>query len=203
MARVKRRYHSDVRRASARGTREAIVTAARRLFATRGYVATPIDAIAREAGVAVQTVYAVFGSKRAMLLAMLDTMDDQADVGAVRDAMANGSATAQRKAIARFFGRLFTRGGDVIEAARAAGAADRELAALTAKGVARHRTFARGVVNGWSRAGLLRRGLSPRDASDALAAISSYSVFAELRASGWSVSRYERWLYEAIGRLLL
>lgn len=204
MAGVKRHYHSEVRQTSARETREAIVAAARRLFAARGYAATPIDAIARKAGVAVQTVYAVFGSKRAILLAMSDAIDDQAEVGTMRAAFAPGVAVEeQRRALARFFTRLFTRGGDVIEAARGAGAADPELRALMVEGVKRHHRETRRVATAWSRAGALRPGLSAREAGDTLATITSYPVFAELRTAGWSVRRYERWLNQAIDRLIL
>ena len=84
---VKRRYHSEVRAAAAVGTRAAITAAARRLFASRGYTATPIDRIAREAGVAVPTVYAAFGTKGAILESVLDTMEHEADVGALTNAM--------------------------------------------------------------------------------------------------------------------
>lgn len=201
MARVKRAYQSPSRTQSAQRTREAILAAARGLFASRGFAATPIDAIAREAGVAAPTVYAVFGSKRAILLSMLDVVDEEAEVGALRAVLASGSVDEQREAIARFFGRLFTRGGDMMAAAREAGAADAELRALAAKGIERHRREMRKVVSGWHRAGALRKGLSARDAGDALAAVTSYTVFADLRASGWSVKKYERWVADAMARL--
>ena len=48
-------------------TRRRILDAARHRFFEDGYAATTLKAIATEAGVAVQTVYAVFGSKAAML----------------------------------------------------------------------------------------------------------------------------------------
>jgi AcrR family transcriptional regulator len=56
----------------ARRTRARIVQAATRLFLDRGYVATTVDAIAREAGVAAATVYQAFGTKQAILAAGLD-----------------------------------------------------------------------------------------------------------------------------------
>jgi AcrR family transcriptional regulator len=203
MGSVKRSYHSEVRQRAAGATRDAILAAARRLFASRGFAATPVDAIAREAGVAVPTVYVVFGSKRAILLAMLDVIDEQAEAGALRPVLAQGSVGDQREAIARFLGRLFTRGGDIIEAARMAGSGDPELRAMTEKGRERHRDETRKVALAWSRAGALRPGLSARDAGDALAAITSYAVFADLMASGWSVRKYETWIGDAMGRLIL
>lgn len=203
MARVKRKYESAVRTESAQRTREAIAKAARRLFAARGFAGTPIESIAQEAGVSVQTVYAVFRTKRAVLLSMLDAVDDQADVGALRAQLAGGSVAAQRKAVARFMTRLFTRGGDIIVATRAAGAADPELRALLKKGLERHRRGSRAIIASWSKAGALRRGLSAADAADALDAITSFAIYAELRSAGWSARKYEQWLNDAIERLVL
>jgi TetR/AcrR family transcriptional regulator of autoinduction and epiphytic fitness len=65
--RTKRKYVSHRRQAQARETQSQIVQASRRLFIERGYTGTTIEQIAVEAGVAVETVYATFGSKRAVL----------------------------------------------------------------------------------------------------------------------------------------
>src|SRR5512134_811825 len=62
----------DRRARHAAATRARIVEAAGRLFAERGYAATTIDAVAAEADVAVETVYARFKNKRNLLAAYLD-----------------------------------------------------------------------------------------------------------------------------------
>lgn len=49
-----------------------MVEAARRLFLRDGYASTTIQALAKEADVAVQTVYASFGSKREVLKELFD-----------------------------------------------------------------------------------------------------------------------------------
>src|SRR5215216_2875086 len=59
----KRAYNAALRQEQARFTRQRILEAARRLFVSRGYSTVTIDEIAREAGVAYQTVYAVFRTK--------------------------------------------------------------------------------------------------------------------------------------------
>src|SRR5690242_14191040 len=51
--------------------RARIAEAAFRLFAENGYAATTMDAIAREAGVAVQTVYFTFHTKAEVLIEAL------------------------------------------------------------------------------------------------------------------------------------
>ena len=63
----------DRRARQAAATRARIIEAAGRLFAERGYGATTIDAVATEADVAVETVYARFKNKRNLLEAYLDT----------------------------------------------------------------------------------------------------------------------------------
>src|SRR3954462_8547283 len=78
-ASAKRSYQSPRRRASAADTRLAVIAAATRLFAERGW-ATSVRDIAREAGVAVETVYSVVGSKRELLkvaLAVAIVGDDE------------------------------------------------------------------------------------------------------------------------------
>ena len=200
---VKRRYHSELRAAAAEGTRAAITAAARRLFASRGYTATPIDRIAREAGVAVPTVYAAFGTKGAILESVIDAMEQEADVGAVEAALEGAPVAAQRDALARFMTQLFTKGADVIVAARAAGDSDAGLRALARKGMERHREGMKKTAAAWAKAGALRQGLGRAEAGEILSAITSYTLFAELKAAGWSPRKYEAWLADSINRLIL
>jgi AcrR family transcriptional regulator len=60
------------RQLQARQTSTRIAATAARLFAERGYQGTPMDAIAAEAGVAVQTVYFSFRTKPELLIASYD-----------------------------------------------------------------------------------------------------------------------------------
>jgi AcrR family transcriptional regulator len=68
---------------SAQATRGAIVSAASRLFFERGYHGTGIDDVAGAAGVAVQTIYNSVGSKRELLVQVLDYADDLLRTGLV------------------------------------------------------------------------------------------------------------------------
>src|SRR5689334_15071718 len=54
------------------GPRQTIRDAAEKLFLAQGYAATSIAAIAEEAGVAPETVYATFKNKRALLKELID-----------------------------------------------------------------------------------------------------------------------------------
>src|SRR5262244_2945653 len=64
------RYDSPRRREQADATRRAILDAAERLFGVRGYAGTSVGEIAEAAGVALKTVYAVFGTKAEVLRAL-------------------------------------------------------------------------------------------------------------------------------------
>ncbi len=72
MSGVDRERRLGPRAARARETRQRVVDAALRLFVEHGYMPTTMSAIAKEAGVAVQTLYLGFGSKAAILAAALD-----------------------------------------------------------------------------------------------------------------------------------
>ena len=70
----RRRYSSKRRAQQAAQTREDVVDAAVGLFATAGWSGTTLTALASRAGVAVETVYAGFGSKKQVLRAVLDAL---------------------------------------------------------------------------------------------------------------------------------
>src|SRR3954453_15352882 len=68
----KRKYSSLVRDEQAARTRARILDAASDLFLERGYARTTMKDIADRAGVARDTVHAVFGSKARVLTALID-----------------------------------------------------------------------------------------------------------------------------------
>ena len=74
---------STRRAQQALATRTDILRAARSLFVQRGYAGTSMADIAAEADVAVQTIYASCGSKGALVIALVDFIDEEADVPAL------------------------------------------------------------------------------------------------------------------------
>ncbi len=75
-----RQYDSTRRQEQARQTRRLILEAARALFCERGYAGATVEAIAEEAQVAPETVYAIYASKRGLLAQLIDVTvggDDQ------------------------------------------------------------------------------------------------------------------------------
>jgi AcrR family transcriptional regulator len=135
---VKRRpYDSSRRQAQARHTRAAIITAAGRLFADGGYGPTTMEAIALEAGVAVQTVYAVFGTKAGVVAALRDdrlTGDDQPvavrDRSWYADMLAAPDVADRLSKLAEGVTQIHVRTGLVNRLIRDAAGVDPDLAAL-------------------------------------------------------------------------
>src|SRR5512141_2818738 len=69
---TKRTYDSSRRRAGATETRTRILAVAYKLFTQRGYTGVTMQAIADDAGVAMQTVYAIFKNKRKVLTTLFN-----------------------------------------------------------------------------------------------------------------------------------
>ncbi|HEY7789956.1 MAG TPA: TetR/AcrR family transcriptional regulator [Vicinamibacterales bacterium] len=200
----RRPYHSPKRAQQAEHTRQRLAASARRLFARDGYGPTTIESIAADAGVSVQTFYATFGSKRAVLLSLLDRFEAEADVGtllrAVRD---SPEPRAQLHAMVAFGARLFEQAADIIAIARTAGREEPDLVELFQSGERRRRDGQAPIVRAWHRAGALRPGLATRHAADILWTMASEDVYGLLVGQcGWPVSRYQQWLEGALGDLL-
>jgi AcrR family transcriptional regulator len=69
---ARRRYSSRLRQQQAGQTRDQVLAAAADLFEQSGWAGTTVGAIARHAGVAVETVYSGFGAKKQLLRAVVD-----------------------------------------------------------------------------------------------------------------------------------
>jgi len=68
----KRAYHAPQRAAAAARTREAIVTAAKDAFERLGWSGATMRGVARQAGVSVKTVEALYGTKAELLKEAID-----------------------------------------------------------------------------------------------------------------------------------
>lgn len=175
---VKRAYRSPRRQEQAQRTRQAILIAARGLFVAQGYGATTIEAIARDAGVAVQTVYAAFGSKRRMLIALLDRMAAVADPQRLERELsaARGDVKRQLRETLAFTGRFYASGRDLINLARTVSGVEPDLALMWRTGEDRRYRANAALVKEWVRAGRLSAG-SARSVHDLLWALTGPDVF--------------------------
>ena len=197
-----RRYHSPRRKEQAEATRREILDAAERLFVKNGYVATSMAAIAKEAGVALKTVYLGFETKSGLLRALwhrnlrggledvpvgeqdwfLEVLDEPDPARALR---LNARNSRQVK----------TRIAPLGEVLLTAAAADPEIDALSKRIWSQFYDNQRDVVKALHRRRALKRGLGVDRAADILWTLNhprTYLLLLEER--GWTPEEYERWL---------
>ena len=207
---VKRRYNNSRRQAQVRATRLTVVEAAKRLFTEHGYPATTIEAIAEAAEVPLPTVYRLFGSKRALLTAVLDTSfggDDQpiafADRPAVRAARAEPDPVKMVDAFARIVRELMDRSSAIQHVLATAAQVDPDAAELLAKTRQQRHTGQSRIVAALDARGALDPGLDTSEAADMVYALLSPEVHRILTVErGWPADRYERWIARSLGTLL-
>ena len=200
---VKRKYSSAKREAQARETRRSILEAAHELFVANGYAATTIKAIADRGGVAVQTVYAVFGSKRELLRQLIEsaiTGDDEplpiTDRPEAR-AVADEPDARRRAELDAALSRSITeRVAPIVRVASEAAASDPELAAMMDVVKAARRKEMVGSAK------ILAGPDGSRVHDEAAATL--YVLYSPAVADmligdyGWSAKRYEKWLAHMI-----
>lgn len=189
--------HADV-------TRRAILEAARRLFTELGYANTPIRRLAEDAGVAVQTIYATFGSKPGVLVGLLDLVDQQSVEPIVRRLMAANDPEEVVKLVAAMQRGVREAGGDLLRLVAQGAASDPEVARVWEEGFDRHRQGIAHVCERLRSGGNLRKELSLDDATATMLALTSLEAHDELvHRRGWTHDRYETWLRGALRTALL
>ncbi|HEX5088632.1 MAG TPA: helix-turn-helix domain-containing protein [Nocardioides sp.] len=203
MSRQPRSYDATRRRERAeeerRATQRRVVEAARDLFVTRGYVATTVADIAKEAGVALQSVYNAGKSKAALMHLVVDLAvagDDEevllADRSTFTAVAEQPTAERQVEVIAALIAETMQRLAPVWVAYREAAAVDPTGAAnLEAAHRRRNETFAAmiGMVD------QARLRLPPGEATDTAWAVGSIEVYLLLRSiRGWDHEQYADWL---------
>lgn len=209
---VKRRAYSSPRRAqAARQTKAAILAASRPLFISQGYAGTTVAAIAEDAGVAVDTVYASVGRKpqvfRLLLESALSGTDEEVpalerdyvkQIEATSDAVVKLAVYAE--AVTSIQGRL----APLFVVVRQAAATEPELAALWTSIAERRLTNMRLFAASLQRTGQLRPELSIEKVADIVWSMNSPDYYLLLvKERGWKPEDFQEWLLEAWQRLLL
>lgn len=189
------RYRSPLREHQAAETRRRIASAAMDLFSEHGFGATTVAAIADRAGVSVPTIYAAFGSKGAILKALMTRFEETADTTTWRERVAAEPEPSRKLvAFARWSARLFSTSRAVILAAAGA-ATDPSMVALKAEGDRRRRAGVSDLIAELADAGALQPGLSRRRAIDRAWVLSGLELYLATTVDcGWSDDSYADWL---------
>ncbi|MBF8192881.1 helix-turn-helix transcriptional regulator [Nonomuraea sp. K274] len=207
---------SDVRRVSkrtqkARETRRRILEAAGELFVRDGYGTTNLQDVADKAGVAVQTIYFVFGNKRSLLKELVDVTvagDDEPvatmDRAWFREAMATASAADHLRAHVHGTRGVLGRVAPMTRVLDTAVAMDPEVAALWPQDSDPRYTVQRAAAESLMTKPGARAGVPVEQAADVLYSLLSpelYLQFVEHR--GWSPGRWEDWTHQTLAAQLL
>jgi len=207
---VKRPYQSTLRGAQAQSTREAVIAAAARLFAEKGYAATSIEEIAAAAGVSRATVFTSVGGKAKLLKTALDVaiVGDDEPI-ALPDRPRSKAIRAEpdpRKYLA-LYAELVTemdgRLAAIHEAVRGAAGVDPDARALWESHLAQHRQGAANVIGDLIRKGGLRPDLDPESAADIVWLLGPGTYHMLVHRRGWSPARFQAWLTETFISQLL
>jgi AcrR family transcriptional regulator len=199
------------RERKALATRRRVLDAAEMLFTRDGYAATTMTAIAEAADVAVQTVYAIFGAKRAILTQLLDARivgDDQRTPLRDRaDWQAMERETGPRRQLA-LLASISTQIGNriaaLLEVMAAAAGSDPEIAATYQRQQEARYKDQRRLTESLSRKGALRAGLSEAHATDIIWTLANAHTHRTLVSERrWATDEYERWLGQVLACALL
>ena len=209
----RRRYDSRRRQKQAAQTRQDIQAAAGTLFRERGYGGTPMPLIAAEAGVVVETIYRIFGSKaglfRAVMEAVLAGGSARADIPveerpAIRAVIDEPYPQRQVALYAATQPGIHRRSGPLLRALLGGAATDPELKALWDDMEAWRLEGQGRFVGMLAEKGALEAGLSVEAARDVTWTLCSLAVHDLLvGARGWTSERYLAWLTTALTHELL
>jgi AcrR family transcriptional regulator len=191
-------------------TEQRIVAAATELFLADGYVATTLEAVARQARVGARTVYVRFGTKAALFKRVVDVaiVGDTEPVDVLgRDWMQQALTAptlAERLAASAAAGRqIMERTGALFGVAQQAAAVEPLIAAFWQQGRSQLR-YGQEVF--WTR--LAEDGLLPAgtdlawliDTASVISAAETYLLVT--RMFGWGLDAYQEWLRLTLSRLV-
>jgi len=208
----RRRYESRRRREQAEQTRQEIISAAGRLFRGRGYAVT-MPETASEAGVVVETVYRIFGSKAGLFRAVIEALlaggpararvavEERPGIRAIID------EPDPRRQVALYAATqpgIHRRAGPLLRALRDGKAGDPELTKLWDELEAWRFDGQGRLVARLAQRGVLRTDRSIPEAKDVIWTLCSLAVHDSLVLErGWTADQYEAWLAAALIRELV
>lgn len=206
-----RKYDSSRRLVQARQTKLQIAEAARELFFDRGYGGTSIEAIAEKAGVATETIYAIFKNKRNVLSFLFDVSiggdDEPVRLLDRPNPQAVLNETDQHRQLTLFakdITQILHRAAPVFEILRIAAKTEPEIAELVQRLLRERLVNMNMVAKQVSVNGPLRDGLNRARAAELLWSMTSPELYLLFqRDLRWTDEQYTNWLKDTLIRLLL
>jgi AcrR family transcriptional regulator len=199
-----RTYRSPRREQAAADTRTAILDAAERLFVEHGYASTTVNQVAAAASVAPNTVYATFGGKAQLVVALIErAMDDPLIIASLEDiaTMNDGTEIISRAAAGTGATKRSQQHTIVIMLDNAT--ADPMITEAVERATTMLRQRFHRIAGRLAAVDALREGITPARAGAILWFYFGFAPWRELRSLGWTWKEIERWLTEqAINALI-
>jgi len=208
----KRKYDSSRRQAQADETRRQMLTAAHKLFIERGYAGATIEAIAAAAGVAPETIYAVFKNKGRILVSLINFLSaTRAEERVPLLERAGPQAVArehnqrrQLKIFAQVVANNLEGNASISEIILVAAKTDHDIKKIMQQLIKQRRQHMAVAVQQIASNGPFRENMDEAYATDTVWTLTSPEVFLLLtRDLGWAKEKYAQWLAETLIRVLL
>ena len=208
----KRKYDSTRRQAQADETRRQILTAAHNLFTERGYAGATIEAIAAEAGVAAETIYAIFKNKGKILISLVNFLSaSRVEERVPLLERAGPRAVAQERdqhrqlqLFAQVVANNLEGNASISEIILVAAKTDQDIEKIMQQFIKQRRQHMAVAVHQIAANGPFRENMDEEYATDTVWTLASPEVFLLLtRDLGWSKVKYEQWLAETLIKVLL
>ena len=203
---ARRSYNGALRKEQAQVTRSRILDAARRLLTVGTYSSVTMEDIAREAGVAYQTVYGIFGTKLRLAQALIDIgFPHVADALKLFDQLGPSADPEFGMRIGARVNRLiYELCADLLRFMRESGdpgllARYRDREEQRLEGMIQF-----GLAALLERGGRLRPEISPSEAMTVIWTLCGPDLYTQLVFDrGWTPDRYEQWLGDTLINTLL
>ena len=200
----KRAYNASLRQEQAQLTRQRILGAARKLLVDGVYSRVTMEEIARESGVAYQTLYAVCRTKLRLAEAIIaeDWPLISTALQMLDEARGSSDPAVWLRVIATMSRRIYEPCADLMRFLRESGDVDL---------LGQYRNVEQGryaqleplvaLLDGSPR---LKRGMTAREAGDVIWSLSGPDHYIQLVFErGWTPDRYESWLLQTMKILTL
>lgn len=185
--------------------RSAILDAARKVLAERGFHGTSLEAVAQAAGLTRRTVYSHFDSKGNLLVALVDHVyASELPIDLATKEWSAVDARAALDAAVDLNAAYLPRVRDFARVIRGARASEPGADAVYQHRMAGRRRESRRLAARLVKEGLLAPGIGERVANDLIWVLLSIDVYELLIAeSGWDLKRYRRYVKHLLASALI
>ena len=189
----------------AAATWQAVVAAARELFAETGYSRTTVEQIARRARVSPATVYAQCGGKQGLLKTLMDSWTAGPLVLEIIEACAAApSATEKLNVLADGYVAIYRASGDIVRIVTNAAAAAPGAAEFLETANARHHEALLAIVAQVRETGKLKEEISDEDAARIIYYHFRFEQFTlAAETFEWGEERARDWIRQRVENALL